>query len=139
MKYFLPRYSAFTIQKKAQELVVTEAKPNYGQTTIINPILLENHLNALEGVDIGPDSTRRNNYNKFIRYLKELIQKRDNPATQVAMSPPSIKEIWSILAVSDGVSGVEPDVVISILENVKPGFITGDQIQKLKDLKRISP
>ncbi|HUU86875.1 MAG TPA: hypothetical protein VMX17_03890 [Candidatus Glassbacteria bacterium] len=137
-----PRYSVFSIKKKAQEVEVgTEMteQPNYGQTTITNPALLENNLNALEGVNMGPDTTKKNNHNKFIRYLKDLIQKRDNPSAQVAMNPPSIKEVWNILAVPKGTPGVEPNVIVSIFENVKPHFITGDHLQKLKELQRISP
>lgn len=142
MKHMFSRYSVFTIRKKAQEVAATTTAatpPDYGETTIINPMLLENHLRALEGSNTGPDSNKRNDYNKFVNYIKDLIQKRDNPAAQVAMSAPSIEEIWNILSVPKGVPGVKPNVVVSILENVKNNQITGDHLQKLKDLQRISP
>ena len=136
-----PRYSVFTIKKKAQDVAAATAvaPPNYGDTTIVNPALLENHLNALMNSNVGPDVGKRNDYNKFVNYLKDLIQKRDNPATQVAMSAPSIEKIWNILSVPKGAPGVKPSVVVSILENVRHNQITGDHLQKLKDLQRISP
>jgi len=142
MKHMFPRYSISPIRKKAQEVaaaMTTAAPPNYGETTIVNPVLLENHLRVLEGSNTGPDTGKRNDYNKFVNYLKDLIQKRDNPAAQVAMSAPSIEEIWNILSIPKGVPGVEPSVVVSILENVKHNQITGDHLQKLKELQRISP
>ena len=136
MKHVFPRYSVSPIKRKAQ---VENVKSDFGSTTVVDPVLLDNNLKALKMTNvIGGTAEQLNAYNRFVKYLEDLIVRRDNSAAAVAMAPPSIKEIQLITAFPKESPGIDVDVILSILDNVKPPLITDDHRRKLKLLKDIS-